>query len=397
MASIRIGLSVTLLLTVLLLGLAPVIMAADYHIALGETRELPSGTFGQGTTGHSADMSYKYGWDLTNKWELYVGTGVLAGVARPKEETICEIGCTFQIHGAGDGPISTVLTGVISWDGWLEVGPGLMSNSASINIYVNILDTETVKIVASQRVHSRAADGAWIDNVLVHDVGAAGVNISAMLYRGREYELRISAVSTCNVGSGIGVMSSFTPAICPGPGCDDNSIRAEGLSLYVSRDLGAEIDELRALVSALQAKFDEHTHTYLTGKGSGHNNVAASTTTPVSGDDADDFTTSKYNDDVTVARGITYLDDELLPTSATDGNAEVLYTLAEATQVKITIYDVTGRLVQCLVEQWQPAGKHSVRWDGRDDDGRSVSAGVYFAHLNLNGSDVDSGKIVIVK
>jgi flagellar hook assembly protein FlgD len=94
---------------------------------------------------------------------------------------------------------------------------------------------------------------------------------------------------------------------------------------------------------------------------------------------------------------MTDLDDRLLPTLATDGKAQILYTLAEATQVRIMVYDVTGRLTRCLVEQAQPAGRHSVQWDGRDDDGRSVSAGVYFAHLNLNGSDIDSEKIVMVK
>ena len=42
----------------------------------------------------------------------------------------------------------------------------------------------------------------------------------------------------------------------------------------------AEIDELREL-------FQGHTHSYLTGKGAGHNNTVAETTPPLNTDDSE--------------------------------------------------------------------------------------------------------------
>jgi len=45
-------------------------------------------------------------------------------------------------------------------------------------------------------------------------------------------------------------------------------------------DLQAQIDALQAQVDELRGDFDHHSHTYLTGKGVGHNNVEASTGLP---------------------------------------------------------------------------------------------------------------------
>jgi flagellar hook assembly protein FlgD len=45
------------------------------------------------------------------------------------------------------------------------------------------------------------------------------------------------------------------------------------------------------------------------------------------------------------------------------------------------VYDATGRRVRRLVHGEQPAGIRTVTWDGRNDAGLRVSAGVYFLRL----------------
>ncbi|MDD5720196.1 MAG: C25 family cysteine peptidase [Candidatus Krumholzibacteria bacterium] len=49
--------------------------------------------------------------------------------------------------------------------------------------------------------------------------------------------------------------------------------------------------------------------------------------------------------------------------------------------VRLTLYDVRGRLVRVLVDGTLPAGSHHVVWDGRDQSGQPVGAGVYLARL----------------
>jgi hypothetical protein len=46
---------------------------------------------------------------------------------------------------------------------------------------------------------------------------------------------------------------------------------------------------------------------------------------------------------------------------------------------------VTGRTIRTLVDDWQPAGPHSVVWDGVGGRGERVSSGVYFCRLRTPG------------
>jgi outer membrane protein assembly factor BamB len=77
--------------------------------------------------------------------------------------------------------------------------------------------------------------------------------------------------------------------------------------------------------------------------------------------------------------------------------AEIEFSLSERSPVTLKIYDVTGRLVRVLVDEELSAGVHSgVRWDGRDDAGIPVAAGVYLYQL-ASPARVDTKKIVLLK
>jgi flagellar hook assembly protein FlgD len=53
--------------------------------------------------------------------------------------------------------------------------------------------------------------------------------------------------------------------------------------------------------------------------------------------------------------------------------------------VKLEVFDVTGRLVNVLVDEHRPAGPGSVAWDGIDSDGDAVPSGIYFSRLSAGG------------
>ncbi len=58
------------------------------------------------------------------------------------------------------------------------------------------------------------------------------------------------------------------------------------------------------------------------------------------------------------------------------------YSLPEASHVTIEIYDVSGRLVQTLVNGEKEAGRYEVKWDGRSASGSSVASGVYLYRID---------------
>lgn len=55
---------------------------------------------------------------------------------------------------------------------------------------------------------------------------------------------------------------------------------------------------------------------------------------------------------------------------------------AGSSRVKLLVFDRAGRLVRTLTPGPTLPGYHSLAWDGRDDSGRLVPAGVYFLNLN---------------
>jgi hypothetical protein len=69
----------------------------------------------------------------------------------------------------------------------------------------------------------------------------------------------------------------------------------------------------------------------------------------------------------------------------------IRYTLPQASQVHLAIYNVTGQRLAVLVDEPQSAGLYQVRWDGRE-----YGSGVYFCRL-LAGDVVKTCKMVLLK
>ncbi|MBK7368260.1 MAG: T9SS type A sorting domain-containing protein [Candidatus Eisenbacteria bacterium] len=67
-------------------------------------------------------------------------------------------------------------------------------------------------------------------------------------------------------------------------------------------------------------------------------------------------------------------------------NTTLRFGLASAGRANLALYDASGRRVRTLVGGTLEAGEHSARWDGRDDGGHEVAAGLYFAKLEAGGN-----------
>jgi hypothetical protein len=64
--------------------------------------------------------------------------------------------------------------------------------------------------------------------------------------------------------------------------------------------------------------------------------------------------------------------------------------------VTFRIYDVSGKLIQTVLDGSQTAGQRTVTWNGRDSQGRSVASGVYFYRLQAPGYE-KTLKMVLVQ
>ena len=74
----------------------------------------------------------------------------------------------------------------------------------------------------------------------------------------------------------------------------------------------------------------------------------------------------------------------------------IQYDVAEATSVKIYIYNTLGQLVKTIDQGENSVGTHTVEWDGTNDDGDTLSSGVYFYQLRTKDFN-KTMKMLLVK
>ena len=73
----------------------------------------------------------------------------------------------------------------------------------------------------------------------------------------------------------------------------------------------------------------------------------------------------------------------ILPSRPNPFQDRVLFRidLAEAGNVRLDLFDASGRRRRVLVNESMPAGAHQMVWDGRDDLSDDLPTGVYFARF----------------
>jgi len=77
------------------------------------------------------------------------------------------------------------------------------------------------------------------------------------------------------------------------------------------------------------------------------------------------------------------------------------YRLSESAHVRLSIYNISGRLIRTLELGSQKPGTYTgkeraIYWDGRDENGEAVSSGVYFYHLSA-GTFAAVRKMVVTR
>ncbi|MFC1725742.1 FISUMP domain-containing protein [candidate division KSB1 bacterium] len=74
----------------------------------------------------------------------------------------------------------------------------------------------------------------------------------------------------------------------------------------------------------------------------------------------------------------------------------IMFTLPKTANVKLEIYNIQGREIKSILNQTKPAGYHSVKWDGTNNNGVKVNSGVYVYRLQA-GEFVETRKMILLK
>jgi len=72
------------------------------------------------------------------------------------------------------------------------------------------------------------------------------------------------------------------------------------------------------------------------------------------------------------------------------------YSVPSKTDVKIVVYDLFCKEIKTLVNESKDAGTYNITWNGKDNDNRQVSTGVYFCKMQA-GSFQKRMKMMLMK
>jgi hypothetical protein len=75
---------------------------------------------------------------------------------------------------------------------------------------------------------------------------------------------------------------------------------------------------------------------------------------------------------------------------------KISYNLAKDADVHLDLYDITGKQVATLVDEYQTRGSHVLTWNGKDRLGNNVPSGVYFYKI-VTVDFIESMKMILIR
>jgi len=162
----------------------------------------------------------------------------------------------------------------------------------------------------------------------------------------------------------------------------------------------AKLDSLESRIDTLEYKLDHHYHTYLTGRGAGHNNTEANTTLSI-------FETGHGNNSYPPQYEIEPeydLDNNQIKNKTPEEfsleqnypnpfnpNTKISFSIPTQELVTIKIYDILGRQVDILMNDIKTPGNYEVNFNAE-----KLPSGTYIYEIRA-GKFIETKKMVLMK
>ena len=295
----------------------------------------------------------------------------------------------FTVTASADGA-ATSLDATIAYDvawagGWTLAGVFPGWNDAQSEIQLTVRDLTSDTVVRTSTLHEMETDGFIgidiIDAGFGLDNGGTVNTVDVRVVRGHTYRLGLKIRS-----EGKGLANALIRIDYK---TGEWGVKWNDLKVTVAADLVEEIENLKRRVEALE----NHTHTYLTGRGEGHNNTEAETSKPIlvveePSDDERRLLPKEPKDSEPLPVKSVFLANAPNPSNPT---TTITYTLPEPLRVSIRLYTAQGQLARTLVDGDRVAGPHAFSFDGA-----GLASGVYYYRLTA-GRFSETRKLTLLK
>jgi hypothetical protein len=73
------------------------------------------------------------------------------------------------------------------------------------------------------------------------------------------------------------------------------------------------------------------------------------------------------------------------------------FSIQQDSNIELSIFNIKGQKIKTLVNNEFMTGSHSIKWNGDNESGNSVSSGIYFYNLSINGKSEAVKKCLLLK
>ncbi|MGC9341953.1 MAG: two-component regulator propeller domain-containing protein [Bacteroidales bacterium] len=105
------------------------------------------------------------------------------------------------------------------------------------------------------------------------------------------------------------------------------------------------------------------------------------------------FTPSWVSNNITLTNS--YFNLRIHPNPASEGTW-IKYNLPDSGPLKLNVYDISGKLINTLKNEFGVAGEHEIFWNVKDENDIPVPAGIYFLRIESRNL-ISSRKIVVLQ
>ncbi len=76
---------------------------------------------------------------------------------------------------------------------------------------------------------------------------------------------------------------------------------------------------------------------------------------------------------------------------------KIAFNLIESGRIKLEVFNIKGQKVKTLIDAYSSEGQFIAIWNGKDDNGKRVSSGIYMYQLKVDGKAIASKKCLLLK
>ncbi len=386
---------------------------AQIVVAPGEEKLFTSMPATGGETGNNGNFTFNMdgSFELASK-TLKAQSNSYPLVSVGKGEAYSLIYYDFQVSatsGTENNNVGALIDYSVFWKGFQEIFSTILSN-AIVKIEIIIKDQTANKLLVNETVHNLDVKTySFLDVIAVgltlNDTDTKVNTIPAILIRGHSYRIHLK-LSTTLLIAGISQPLAFCDYMDGFAGGGDGRVELNRLFVKVGLDEKetleklAIIDSLKSRIDTLEYRLEHHYHTYLTGRGAGHNNTEANTTLSIfeesthSNTDPPQFETQPdLNSDESGMNNSTPKEFSLGQNypNPFNPNTKIAFDIPSQEFVAIKVYDILGREVKSLVNETKSPGYYEINFNAEN-----LPSGTYIYEVRA-GNFVETKKMILLK